>query len=441
MEHPSDHRQLTLVTSNGKLTLQQRPNAAMMSAKRSRETSEELGSGGFDIAYNEQTGRPIRKSAGRRSLESAMIDIDEAAADITDYDESDRETQDDDAISLLPPSKKRRLPSTPLRPDGFSPTLSYMPDFPMIRNEFGAILLDSPVEDNNDEASTHIPEALHLTINIPPGFEGPLKIDIPRTALTLPASNLVESSSESKSLFAPSHPISKACIDRDGSETWGWSTFPAEIRNRIYRLLFVQDRPFKFYAPLNFDCSSQFLRTCKQVHSEGREILYSENSFIFSRNTHLRGPYWEYIQMEIGFKDVRLFLTSIGNRSLSLLREVTFICEDTKPSGGMDLNNEERRFVNDPNLLECMRMIGRHGKLRKIQFCFQGRKRLQNTDDRFLVALKGIKADEAKVVPNPHMLEYAVSPAAFADCESKVASPLKTAIEKALTRKKKLHTM
>jgi hypothetical protein len=52
-------------------------------------------------------------------------------------------------------------------------------------------------------------------------------------------------------------------------------TLPPEIRTKIYRLLFCLDDPIFTYVNL----SAAFLRTCRQILSESRPILYGENIF------------------------------------------------------------------------------------------------------------------------------------------------------------------
>jgi hypothetical protein len=51
--------------------------------------------------------------------------------------------------------------------------------------------------------------------------------------------------------------------------------------------------------------SAAFLRTCKQVHEEGRSVLYGFNTFYFGRNKEMRRPFWNSERKEIGYKDVR----------------------------------------------------------------------------------------------------------------------------------------
>ncbi|EMC97908.1 hypothetical protein BAUCODRAFT_66757 [Baudoinia panamericana UAMH 10762] len=55
-------------------------------------------------------------------------------------------------------------------------------------------------------------------------------------------------------------------------------TLPPELRNIIWHCLLVQTRDESSRPPDRF-CAS-VLRTCKQIHYEGTEILYGENVFL-----------------------------------------------------------------------------------------------------------------------------------------------------------------
>ncbi|KAF2102061.1 hypothetical protein NA57DRAFT_53995 [Rhizodiscina lignyota] len=423
-----------------------------------RKPSEELGEGEFAVRYNKRTGRPIRESAGRRSLNPDYQDSLEldAGSDTTGYES----LYDEDCVKVKPKSdliaeltrkqrkRKDRSPSPLLSPLSPAP-----PDFNSTLDELGRMPTNMQTFDNvaseekeRNGQSSSTPEVLSLTFNIAAGFQGPLRIEIPLSSFVTSNDQLRKRSrtsdyfSNSSSPVAPTsfsatHPLSHG-LNTNSSATstpWGWPTLPAEIRNRIYHLVFYQpDNTVDFYHPIHFKLSGQFLRTCKQILSEGREILYCENSFSFERNRMPRSPYWSAEGKEIGFKDVRLFLSSIGHKNLSLIRDVTFVCDDAMPSTTPGLTNEERRFVHDPNLIECFRIFTQHGELRSIKLAFVGRRMLTKTDDRFLAALTAIKADEAKVISHPRMIwRYG---------ESKVAYGLGEAIEKAMTRKKKMYS-
>jgi hypothetical protein len=53
----------------------------------------------------------------------------------------------------------------------------------------------------------------------------------------------------------------------------GFTDLPYELRVDIYRRTFVKKQPLAFNSKEGFSRSSQFLRTCKLVYEEGREIM------------------------------------------------------------------------------------------------------------------------------------------------------------------------
>jgi len=58
-----------------------------------------------------------------------------------------------------------------------------------------------------------------------------------------------------------------------------------------------------------------------------------------------------------------------------------------------ELTHEQRRFVNDDHLMSCLRMLAKHGRLRKINLTFYGRRELSRVDVRFLENLYQVRAD------------------------------------------------
>ncbi|KAK5654468.1 hypothetical protein OQA88_7096 [Cercophora sp. LCS_1] len=57
-------------------------------------------------------------------------------------------------------------------------------------------------------------------------------------------------------------------------------SFPAEIRNKIYKLLLVRGEIIEAtYRRLSISLSSQLLQTCRQIHTEGLSVLYGENTW------------------------------------------------------------------------------------------------------------------------------------------------------------------
>jgi thermostable 8-oxoguanine DNA glycosylase len=178
---------------------------------------------------------------------------------------------------------------------------------------------------------------------------------------------------------------------------------PAEIRNQIYRLALVSEEKLDFAYPSNFSRSSSLLQTCRQVHEEGRTILYSENTFYFQRRKKERAVRWTTDVYEIGYKDIRFFLRSIGLANVSLLRRLIVMFEDAQPSMNTHLKDaDERRFTNDDDLMDTLRVLGDHAMLKTLDLCFQGRRMFYNKDEsRFIETLTRIKADQVKCINNP----------------------------------------
>lgn len=427
-----------------------------------RSASVELGEGDFAITYNPRTGRPVRKSAGHREFRGDYVQPDDVQSDSGEL--SEQELIDDDFDSsrtrrALQLHKKRKARGRPARLPSMTPPPK---DNYQDTGDFDKMESDWPLTDSDDE-ETHLrsaiehqsgPDVLNLTFNIPPGFQGPLRVEVPRSAFfqaAHPAKRIRTSDYHSETTLSRNSPalsaaISSASIPFDSAEpTWGWSTLPAELRNRIYRMVFYHPDVLSFHNPKNFTLSSQFLATCRQVHDEGRTILYSENRFGFERNKSRRAPYWSAEPKEIGFKDVRYFLTqTIGLDNLALIREIIFICEDAMPSTTPHLKQEERRFIYDANLIEILNILGRHSRLRTLRLCLMGRKVLMRCDEGFLSALRKVKADTVKIIRHPRwgiQDDDELDGSYWSMNDSKVHPHLKKQIIEATTRKRKMYPL
>lgn len=196
---------------------------------------------------------------------------------------------------------------------------------------------------------------------------------------------------------------------------------PNEIRVRIYRLVFVSETPIDFHSRTDFQRSSSLLRACKIVHEEGRAVLYGENAFHFERSHATRGKFFEDDWREIGFKDIRRFLETIGNTNISMMCYVSFEFSDaTKGYGATE--ELERRFVNDPIVWRCLELIGSNTHLIKFACTFAGRRNLDRTDLHFLRALAGIKAQEVVNV-STFSGGYKAKPELVADLKKLMVAP------------------
>ena len=189
----------------------------------------------------------------------------------------------------------------------------------------------------------------------------------------------------------------KACQKTTKTKT-GFLDLPAELRTRIYPDIFVEQKPDYTGAQKaicfihNEDTySAQFLRTCRLVYEEGRPFLYGDNRFEFRRNQASRGQFWRKQWKEIGYKDVRRFLETIGPVNMSYINNISFILSDATPSTTPYLTTAERRFVNDATLHHIFEMIGRTTVLQELRVTCDARRFISLLDYHFLRYVTMIK--------------------------------------------------
>ncbi|CAI6334595.1 unnamed protein product [Periconia digitata] len=344
--------------------------------KRARNSSVELGSP-TETTQLTPSGRPTRKGAGKAARRDGFVDSGEIDSD---GDPIETPSEDEDGIVVKPARKRKRTPS-PTPP----------PLDPIIRDEEPEDLSSDEASQLHTTADIAKKHAVNLQFNIPVGFHGPLVVKLNRDMLTdthLGGNILdVQPSATQKKLVVP--PKAKAA--RPGGKTF--SDLPPEIRNKIYRQLFVTGEPINIRKASDLCRSGQFLSTCKLVHNEGCSILYGENTIVFERNKYRRGPFWEPDPKEIGYTDVRRFLNMIGPENLEYLRDVKLSLEDASPSGTRGVDSEQRRYSNDDHLADILRTL-RGTKLRELTLAFNGRRCLAKGDARFLDFLVQVKADK-----------------------------------------------
>ena len=377
---------------------------------RKKDANSELGAGDFAITFNPRTGRPERKK--RRTGENSPF-VDSAIA-VSDEQESDDSI--DSSISVARRGKRRRSPS---------------PSSENSDDESD----DSSTNEMTDEFTTTATHttAIQITvkdlvINLPPGHSGPilLQLEIPSGATQQSGSTRYypkpsQTRRPKNANTSPRHAGRQSC-SKDQSYA-GFLDIPPEIRNQIYRHVFVAKDHFNFDSPSNFSRGAAFLRTCKQVYEEGRSILYSENHFKFVRKTRRHGSYWEKEWNEVGFKAVRKFLRLIGSKNISLIRHVTLLLEDAVQCLNPGLRTaDDRRFIYDEVLMSVLRHLASHAKLQTLYLHFHGRKpniitilsaktstgrrRVEHTDRRFLHHLTDVQADQVKFVRLPPGAAY-----------------------------------
>lgn len=345
-----------------------------------RGSSPELGDPSSLPTYNPKTGRPMRHSAVRKKTFAGYVD----SAVIEEDDPINLPSEDEDGNPVRPkrPNNKRKRTPSPTPP----------PLDPIIYNEDA----DPPTDEESTGAFHHNTEKqspVELTFNVPLGFHGPLVVKLDKALMANGdgAARDLQPKKAKRSIAASPGPSRNHAF---GPHKTGFLDLPAELRNRVYRMLFVAHSPMRFNHPHNFCRSAAFLRSCKVVASEGCSILYGENTFIFERNRSTRSPFWDPVPKEIGYKDVRLFLKMIGPENLVYLRHIRFDFEDANPGVTPYLKTvEHRRYINDEHLIDCLRIL-RGAKLRKLELMFAGRRTLARTDVKFLGYLEQIRADE-----------------------------------------------
>ncbi|KAF2239453.1 hypothetical protein EV356DRAFT_513772 [Viridothelium virens] len=397
----------------------------------SQSSSPELGEGDFGTQRNPKTGRPIRKSAGRKLTGSGFVDWDSVliASDEDEKESVDEksygmaETAEDD-IDLAPNIFKRvkRVPRDPTPPPPLSPTLSSVYSF-------------SPASSPELEGSPTILAPVTLNINVEPGHKGPIQLQLDLNPLYR---QILVTQSRGHLEVGFSNVYSPRSSSYDATKI-GFLTLASELRNQVYHLVFESEKPLCFAYPSNFCRSSQLLRTCSQIHSEARPFLYSGNKFIVERRSQLRGKAFVEGDPEIGYRDFLRFLRQAGPENVGMLRDLTITFEDAAPTGDRRCwTPEERRFVYDDVLLSCLRNLARHGKLRKLSLSFQGKRELRQFDRHFMDTMKGLKADEVRFV---HLPGVSIEPSNWASYRfaSKQQDSVRDELIEKITRKEKLY--
>lgn len=252
-------------------------------------------------------------------------------------------------------------------------------------------------------ASQQDGQSIHITFNYPSGHRGPFEVKMDFASLlglAIPgASSSMRSVRPPYQQYASATDASTQQLTNGGqviiqAQGKGFHSLAPELRNRVYRLLFVKKQPVQLHAGRNFSRSSQFLCFQRQVHQEGASVLYGENMFVFDRSPHRIGRWFDDYIPETGYGHVEECLRVIGHHNISLLKDVTFIFTDAAKFTTPELDPEDRRFVNDAQLQRCLKRLGKYGKLDTITLNFDGKRMVTRTDRDFLGALTTIMANE-----------------------------------------------
>lgn len=360
-----------------------------------------------DTEFNPRTGRPIRKGAGRKSLNEGYVNPTEA---MSDEDEDEFIDDEDDNIRVA--KKRKRSPTPPMTPRRLIDDAEMPEDIvPSYETDISPVpMVKAP--------------PVSLTFNVPAGHSGPFVVNLDINSLMgLSQTMLANSISPSRSCTRSSDDSGYASKSRDTSEPpkirssprksneSGFLSLPPELRNEIYRLVFAKQEKLDFGHPKNFSRSSHFLRTCKQIHEEGKSILYTENTFYFQASRETRTRRFESGAYQIGYKDIRYFLSVIGGINLGLIRNMIFVFEDLVPSLNLRMKSiDERRFTNNEDLYAVLRLLGDYSRLQTLKVSFQGRRWFFEGDEtRFASYLTRIKADDVEFVTWPEHVYNAES--------------------------------
>ena len=166
---------------------------------------------------------------------------------------------------------------------------------------------------------------------------------------------------------------------------------PAETRSTIYRMLFVEKLPIDFDDPENLKRSSQLLSTCREIHDEGRKILYGANIYAFKRSNKKEFRPNQPIERPVGFRNIRAFLNTIGASNVREINFVELFLTDIRSVSNMTLQDHEKRFVIDPVVREILQILGRFTVLEKLSVLLQSRRKIRKDDYVFLRALASVK--------------------------------------------------
>lgn len=337
--------------------------------------------------YNRATGRPIRRGAGKKVAIAGYVNSTILIED-DESDESDDSSNDPGESAAYTGEEKSHQKKQRTRKRKRTPSPTPPPcDTVMYTDELEE-LTDSESTVSRSRISKSGPPVT-LQFNIPLGFHGPLIVKLDQALIASGAAQqmtLGNVSSKQQDISADEQQVTKA-------NKVGFLSLPPELRNKVYRLIFVADTDLRWGNPTNFCRSGQFLSTCRTVYSEGCSILYGENTFHFERNRTTRGYFWEPVHKEIGYKDFHQFLKKIGPENLAYLRDIKLNLEDATLCSTQYLNSvEDRRYINDEYLIDCLRIL-RTARLRKLIVGFFGRRALQRSDIKFLSYLEQIRVD------------------------------------------------
>ena len=315
-----------------------------------------------------QRKRPTKK-ARHHSLVNDTNESDFDCASIAISESSSSSSGSPSSSSSSSPSSEPEQQSLPLALKRYPETYQALQDF---QDRLGGPLPDT---DDFDEAA----EAVEAIMS--------------RLRSRYSAHKTRANKSKIVKLVLPPGTIDKnACFDPDKV---GFMDLPGEIRNQIYSLALKTEEPIDFRLLHGFPHHAAFLRVNKTVYSEARQVLYSQNRFLFDQNCRKIGKYSDPIWREANYIFVRKFLTDIGPFNTSLMTNIGLTFVDSSLGAQPGLSRSERYFENNKDLYWILKYLGRHGKIEKLTLAFDGRAVFSFTINQaaFLHALGGVKTD------------------------------------------------
>lgn len=176
------------------------------------------------------------------------------------FSEDDYDDDMSDEIAVAH-SRKMKRTTKKTKATRSAPSLSPTRELPDIND-----LEDAGLTSDDESIESHVPAqglqldnhvTVHLTINIPLNHKGPITLNLdPKACMPAPSDRL------SQIALARINARSKS----SKSKSVGFLDLPAELKNVIYREIFVSDSPLSFGRPTSFSRTSALLRTCKQVY-------------------------------------------------------------------------------------------------------------------------------------------------------------------------------
>lgn len=354
------------------------------------------------------TRRPARTNAGLRPSPAGFVNTEKAIE--PSYESSDLDSDDD-----KPKGRKRyRQPFIPPAAPILKDALHYGKELTVAQSSLEPEIGMTAPRDSIPQPFTFqtVPKTISLTFNVPQGHTGPFVVNLDLNEIIAKEQEAKMPPFKKLKLQSSREKADSVRRARGRRPPLGFVDQPAELRLAVYKALFISKDKIDFVAP-DLSLSSQFLRTCRTVYLEGASVLYGENKFFFRRDLNCSGPLWTKPWYETGYRNIRLWLITIGPDMIELLRYIHFAFEDGYPSQTQSRDHiplfrnprENIRYVHDAQLVECLKMLARHGQLKELIMSFTSRKSLCARDDRFISYLRMIKADRVVVEPR-RLLSY-----------------------------------